>query len=231
MVVCVTESGAIRDTTSANHRRQHLPQTLKIHAQAMNHRWSGRGKASTTEVWQDDLQWYMDVINTKFLKMEGQLRAITQHLANLEARGLLWIQAKRIRMEAATKSPSLAKPTWWSPYAKEPWRLEDWGDDLNVKIEILEHQGSVCGDRFMEWNEVIEQIFEYQEIPNECKVKFVAMQLRARALAWWAQTKETRKRRVKHKLTTWERMKSLMCEAVLLVNYVQSLFQRLQHIP
>lgn len=30
----------------------------------------------------------------------------------------------------------------------------------------------------MEWLEAVEQIFEYKDIPRECKVKLVAMQLR-----------------------------------------------------
>ena len=56
------------------------------------------------------------------------------------------------------------------------------GDNLNVKIEIPEYQGSLHNDDLMEWIEATEQIFKYREIPDDLN-----------------------ERCGKHKVTSWEK--------------------------
>lgn len=135
---------------------------------------------------------------TDFMAMEEQLRAITQQLTDL----------------GASKAPAYSSEEGSDESEVNPFhrqiprddhcrqrRWEDRGDDLNLKIEIPEYNGSLRGDDFIEWIEAIECIFEYQMIPNDRKVKIVAMRLRGRASAWWEQIKGMRERRGKRKVT------------------------------
>lgn len=49
------------------------------------------------------------------------------------------------------------------------------GDDLNLKIEVPDYHGSLCGNDFDEWIKTIKRIFEYRVIPDDRKVKIKAM--------------------------------------------------------
>lgn len=95
---------------------------------------------------------------------------------------------------------------------------------LKVYLEILGYHHNLFGDDFMDWLDAVERIFDYQEVPDEKKVKLVAMKLKGGASAWWEQTKVTRERCRKPKVRTWEKM-NLMKAAFLLVDYVQTLFR------
>lgn len=48
-------------------------------------------------------------------------------------------------------------------------RMEDRGDDLYVKIEVLEYHDSLCDDDFIKWLEAVKQFFEYKKILDEPK--------------------------------------------------------------
>ena len=53
------------------------------------------------------------------------------------------------------------------------------------KVDIPEFEGKLDPDDFVEWWQTVERIFEYKEIPDEQKVKLVALKLRKYASLWW----------------------------------------------
>jgi len=48
----------------------------------------------------------------------------------------------------------------------------------------LEFKGKLDPDEFLEWMQTVERIFEYEEIPEDKKVKLVALKLRKYAPLW-----------------------------------------------
>ena len=52
------------------------------------------------------------------------------------------------------------------------------------KVDILEFEGKLDPDD-LKWMQTVERIFEYKEIPENEKVKLVALKLRKYASLWW----------------------------------------------
>ena len=48
----------------------------------------------------------------------------------------------------------------------------------DFRVEIPEFEGDLDSDHFLDWLQTIERIFEYKEVPEENKVKLVALKLR-----------------------------------------------------
>ncbi|XP_068645184.1 uncharacterized protein [Aristolochia californica] len=80
---------------------------------------------------------------------------------------------------------------------------------------------------FIDWLQEIERIFEYKEVPENVKVKLVAIKLKGRASAWWEQLRRSRDRQGKVKITDWAKMKKKMKGQFLPFGYTQTLFQPL----
>ena len=59
--------------------------------------------------------------------------------------------------------------------------------DYNFKGEILEFQGSLKPENFVNWLNTVERVFDYYKVMDEKKVKLVAIRLKGRASAWWEQ--------------------------------------------
>ena len=53
------------------------------------------------------------------------------------------------------------------------------------KVDIPEFEGKLDPDDLLEWLQTVERVFEYKEIPDEQKVKIIALKLRKYASLWW----------------------------------------------
>lgn len=47
---------------------------------------------------------------------------------------------------------------------------------------------------FLDWVKVVDNFFEYMEVPKDKQVKMVAYQLKGRAGAWWERIQNARRR-------------------------------------
>ena len=56
---------------------------------------------------------------------------------------------------------------------------------MDFKVEIPEFEGQLNPDDFLEWLSTVERVFEYKDIPDDKKVKLVALKLRKYASIWW----------------------------------------------
>ena len=50
---------------------------------------------------------------------------------------------------------------------------------LDFKVDIPEFEGKLDLDEFLDWLQTVERVFDFKDIPNEKKVKLVALKLRA----------------------------------------------------
>ena len=55
----------------------------------------------------------------------------------------------------------------------------------DFKVEFLEFEGRFDHDDFLEWLHALERVFDYKDIPDDKKVKLVALRLRRYASLWW----------------------------------------------
>ncbi|PWA39125.1 reverse transcriptase domain-containing protein [Artemisia annua] len=101
---------------------------------------------------------------------------------------------------------------------------EDPLRNLGMKIEIPEFEGKAHPDDFIDWLSTIERIFDLRDVPDQLKVKLVAIKLRKYASLWWDHVKKQRSRDGKSRVETWAKMKKLLQEKFLPVNHQQEAF-------
>nr|GEV91999.1 reverse transcriptase domain-containing protein [Tanacetum cinerariifolium] len=87
--------------------------------------------------------------------------------------------------------------------------------------EILEFEGRVCPDDFLDWLRTVDHIFDLRDTPGHIKVKLVAIQLKKFASLWWDHVQNQRYREGKHRVHSWDKMKRLMKKKFLPVTHKQ----------
>ena len=98
------------------------------------------------------------------------------------------------------------------------------------KIEVPEFEGKLDPEDFLDWLHTVERIFEYKDIPDNKKVKLIALRLRKYASLWWTNLCAKRVRERKSKIRTWEKMKSKLKARFLPSTYVQDCYSQLHHL-
>jgi len=58
---------------------------------------------------------------------------------------------------------------------RREWRPPTNSNDF--RVELPEFEGKLDPDEFLEWLHTVERIFDYKEVPEEKKVKLVALRL------------------------------------------------------
>ena len=110
-------------------------------------------------------------------------------------------------------------------------RRKRQGSNLeDFRVEIPEFEGKLDPDHFLDWLQTIERIFEYKEVPEENKVKLVALKLRKYASIWWANLTAKRARNGKGKIRTWAKMRDKLKAKFLPSHYVQDNYFKLHHL-
>ncbi|KEH43904.1 hypothetical protein MTR_1g105095 [Medicago truncatula] len=59
----------------------------------------------------------------------------------------------------------------------------------DMKVDIPDFEGKLQPNKFVDWLQTIEHVFDYKEIPEEQKVKIVAVKLKKHGLIWWENIK------------------------------------------
>jgi hypothetical protein len=77
----------------------------------------------------------------------------------------------------------------------------------DIRVEIPDFEGKLQPDEFVDWLQTVERVFEYKEVPEEKKVKIIAVKLKKHASIWWENLKKKREREGKRKIKTWEKMR------------------------
>ena len=100
-------------------------------------------------------------------------------------------------------------------------RIEARANDF--KIEIPEFEGKLDPEDLLDWLHTVERIFEYKDIPEDKKVKLIALRLRKYGSLWWTNLCAKRVRERKSNIRTWEKMKSKLKARFLPPTYVSRL--------
>ena len=86
---------------------------------------------------------------------------------------------------------------------------------FDFKVDIPEFEGKLDPDEFLDWLQTVERVFDFKDIPDEKKVKLVALKLRRYASTWWANIVAKRAKKGKRKIKSWRKMKTKLKEKFL----------------
>jgi len=69
----------------------------------------------------------------------------------------------------------------------------------DFRVDIPEYEGKLDREEFLDWLHTVERVFEYKDVPEDRKVKLVALRLRKYASLCWTNlcTKRVRERKAK----------------------------------
>lgn len=73
-----------------------------------------------------------------------------------------------------------------------PHYVRNLQQGYDMKVDIPEFEGKMQLDDFIDWLTTVERIFDFKDVPENHKVKIVAIKLRKHALIWWEHLKRHR---------------------------------------
>ena len=83
------------------------------------------------------------------------------------------------------------------------WQQNYRGEDENkLMVDVPNFSDDLDIDRFLDWLTKVDKFFEYNELPENRKVKFVGYRLKGRASVWWDRLREMKMREVDFCLQT-----------------------------
>jgi len=104
------------------------------------------------------------------------------------------------------------------------------GNSNDFRVEIPEYEGKLDPEDFLDWLHTVERVFEYKDIPEENKVKLVALRLNKYGSLWWTNLCAKRVRERKTKIRAWEKMKTKLKARFLPNTYVQDCYSQLHNL-
>ncbi|XP_076944916.1 uncharacterized protein LOC143615753 [Bidens hawaiensis] len=103
--------------------------------------------------------------------------------------------------------------------------------DAGIRTDIPEFDGpSLDLEGFIDWLVIVEEVFEFREVPENKRVSLIATRLPGRASAWWQQLKMTRNRLGKSRIVTWAKMRKCLRDTFLPHNFQRLMYQHLQNL-
>jgi len=55
----------------------------------------------------------------------------------------------------------------------------------DFRVEISEFEGKLDPEEFLDWLCTVKRVFEYMDLPEDKKLKFMALRLRKYTSVWW----------------------------------------------
>ena len=101
---------------------------------------------------------------------------------------------------------------------------------LDFKVEIPKFEGQLNPDEFIEWMNTVERVFEYKDVPDDKKVKLIALKLRKYASIWWSNVVSKRARKGKNKIRSWRKMREKLKAKFLPPHYLQDNYTKLHNL-
>jgi len=100
----------------------------------------------------------------------------------------------------------------------------------DFRIKVPEFEGKLDPEEFIDWLNTVERVFEYKDIPDDKKVKLVALRLRKYASLWSTNLNAKRLRERKAIIYPWEKMKAKFKARFLPPTYVQDCYSQFHNL-
>lgn len=102
--------------------------------------------------------------------------------------------------------------------------------EFGIKVEIPYFEGGVHPNEFIDWLHTVERVFDFKDIPDDRKVKLVAIKFKKHASIWWENLRRQREREGRNKIRTWDKMKRELKRKFLPSHYRQDMFLKFHHL-
>ena len=76
----------------------------------------------------------------------------------------------------------------------------------------------------------MERVFDYMDMPDDKKVKLIALKVRKYISTWWDNVLHKRAKKGKGKINSLRKIKGMLKEKFLLSYFLQENFSRLHHL-
>jgi G3E family GTPase len=128
----------------------------------------------------------------QFTVLGDQIRALTTQFSNMDGHN-----------GDGSGDPSAERETHEHQHHAQT-HANQWGNGF--KVNILKFQGDLQPEEFLDWVMAVEEVFEFNRVPDEQRVSLVVHTFRGRVVAWWQQLKQSRVRQGQLKINSWEKL-------------------------
>ncbi|MDF3680986.1 hypothetical protein P3S38_28840 [Enterobacter hormaechei] len=97
-------------------------------------------------------------------------------------------------------------------------------------VEVVPYDGKLDTNVVLDWISNMEKCFEYENTPDNRKVKIAVTRLKGHASLRWEHLQTDRQRRGKEKIRTWLKMVNKVKNKFLLADYQVSLLRKMQNL-
>ena len=97
-------------------------------------------------------------------------------------------------------------------------------------VEVVPYDGKLDINVMLDWIFDIEKFFDYENTPNNRKVKIVVTKLKGHASLWWEHLQINRQRKGKQKIKTWEKMVNKIKKKFLPTDYQMNLLRKMKNL-
>jgi hypothetical protein len=108
---------------------------------------------------------------------------------------------------------------------------------LKQQISFLENHGKLSHERNLapkiipiDWIREMDNYFDYEDVEEEKKVRHVVTRLKGHKKLWWDELHADRRRKVKKKIKSWDRMVAKLKVKFMPKDYQINLFRRMQNL-
>ncbi|KAI4320315.1 hypothetical protein MLD38_033811 [Melastoma candidum] len=162
---------------------------------------------------------------------EAQVARLEEQITDLQQ------QLQSLRTHHASTSRNRIE----SDNEENPWREESQRGSSpeyrrqerrasTMRVQIPEFEGNLDPNEFIDWMHTVERIFDYEDVPEDRKVKLAALKLKKYASLWWENTNQQRRREGRDKIRTWSKMKRSMTKRFLPEHHRRDLYLKLQSL-
>jgi hypothetical protein len=97
-------------------------------------------------------------------------------------------------------------------------------------MEVPMYEGNLNVDELMDWISTMDKYFEYENVPDENKVKFFVTRMKGHALIGWDGAQSERKNKVKTRIKIWDKMVAKLKAKFMLRVYQLNLFRQMKNL-
>jgi hypothetical protein len=98
------------------------------------------------------------------------------------------------------------------------------------KIDIPVYEGNLDVEEFLDWIREMEKYFDYEDVDEEKKVKYVVTRLKGHATLWWNELQDGRRSKGKQKIKIWDQMVAKLKTKFIPKDHQINMFRRLQNL-
>lgn len=103
-------------------------------------------------------------------------------------------------------------------------------ETFDVKMEIPMYGGKMDVEEVIDWIDVLNNYFEYKEVPKDKKVNISKIKLKGSSLIWWNYTQGERVKQKKSMITSWDIMVNKLKRKLLPIDHEVQVFRKMQNL-